>query len=62
MGKKLIEVALLLEAINKEHEDIAAQALPQHVPDTDLPEQALGFRVQLYGMTKHRDLSPRASS
>jgi putative DNA methylase len=30
------------------------------VPDTDLPEQALGFRVQRYGMTKHRDLfTPR---
>jgi hypothetical protein len=23
---------------------------------TDLPDQALGFRVQAYGMTKHRDL------
>lgn len=43
-----------------EHERIAAQAQPQNVPDTDLPEQALGFRVQLYGMTKHRDLfTPR---
>src|SRR5439155_18956552 len=30
------------------------------VPETDLPIQALSFRVQLYGMTKHRDLfSPR---
>ena len=36
---------------------IAAQAAPPNdVPDTDLPEKALGFRVQLYGMTKHRDL------
>jgi putative DNA methylase len=26
------------------------------VPDTDLPTEALGFRVQNYGMTKHRDL------
>lgn len=25
-------------------------------PDTDLPEAALGFRVQNYGMTKHRHL------
>ncbi|MBI1882245.1 MAG: DUF1156 domain-containing protein, partial [Chloroflexi bacterium] len=39
-----------------EHEAIAAQAQPENVPDTYLPEQALGFRVQLYGMTKHRDL------
>jgi putative DNA methylase len=30
------------------------------VPDTDLPAEALGFRVQNYGMTKHRDLfTPR---
>jgi putative DNA methylase len=39
---------------------IAAQAKPVGVPETNLPEQALGFRVQLYGMTKHRDLfTPR---
>ncbi|HEV8718942.1 MAG TPA: hypothetical protein VGX03_39745, partial [Candidatus Binatia bacterium] len=44
----------------REHEAIAAQAEPKDVPETDLPEQALGFRVQLYGMTKHRDLfTPR---
>jgi putative DNA methylase len=35
---------------------MAAKAKPEWTPDTDLPEQALGFRVQLYGMTKHRDL------
>ena len=39
-----------------EHETTAAQAEPKNVPETDLPEQALGFRVQLYGMVKHRDL------
>lgn len=39
------------------HEEIAASAVPtEDVPDTDLPDQALGFRVQAYGMTKHRDL------
>ncbi|MGH7496851.1 MAG: DUF1156 domain-containing protein, partial [bacterium] len=43
-------------APSAEHETIAARAEPQNVPDTNLPEQALGFRVQLYGMTKHRDL------
>ncbi len=43
-----------------QQESIAAQARPVWTPETDLPEQALGFRVQLYGMTKHRDLfSPR---
>ncbi len=46
---------------DEEHESIARNAQPPaDVPDTDLPEQALGFRVQLYGMTKHRDLfTPR---
>jgi putative DNA methylase len=39
-----------------EQEAIAAQAKPAWAPDTDLPEQALGFRVQLYGMTHHADL------
>jgi putative DNA methylase len=29
---------------------------PADVPDTDLPKQALSFRVQAYGMTKHRNL------
>ena len=36
---------------------IAAKvADPAWCPDTDLPEQALGFRVQLYGMRRHADL------
>ena len=43
-------------APTREHETIARQAEPQGVPETDLPEKALGFRVQLYGMTKHRHL------
>lgn len=38
------------------HEQIASSAAPQNVPETDLPDQALGFRVQNYGMKKHRDL------
>ena len=43
-----------------DHEAAAGQAKPQNVPDTDLPEQALSFCVQLYGMTRHRDLfTPR---
>jgi len=37
-------------------EAVAASAEPRDVPETSLPDQALGFRVQLYGMTKHRDL------
>jgi putative DNA methylase len=42
---------------NDEHERVAASAVPpKDTPDTDLPVQALGFRVQGYGMTKHRHL------
>jgi len=44
----------------KEHEQVAISAKPLRTPETDLPEKALGFRVQAYGMTKHRDLfTPR---
>jgi putative DNA methylase len=38
------------------HEELANSAEPAEVPDTDLPAQALGFRVQGYGMTKHQHL------
>lgn len=31
----------------------AEQAAPSGYPDTDLPEEALGFRVQNYGIRKH---------
>ncbi|MEG4496623.1 DUF1156 domain-containing protein [Microcoleus sp. F10-C6] len=41
---------------NKEHEKIITSAQPQWIPETNLPEQALGFRVQGYGMTKHAHL------
>jgi putative DNA methylase len=42
------------------HEQIADVPIPEGAPVTDLPVQALGFRVQLYGMTQHRDLfTPR---
>lgn len=34
----------------------AACEIPEDVPMTVLPEKALGFRVQAYGMTKHKDL------
>ena len=39
-----------------EHIAIADKAIPHGVPETDLPEKALGFGIQLYGMTQHRDL------
>jgi putative DNA methylase len=45
---------------SEEHVRVAKSARPGWAPDTDLPVQALGFRVQAYGMTQHRDLfTPR---
>ena len=42
------------------HEHLASSAKPNDVPDADLPEKALGFRIQEYGMTKWRNLfTPR---
>jgi len=39
-----------------DHRNAAAAARPSHVPDGALPESALGFRVQGYGMTQWADL------
>ncbi len=39
-----------------EHEKAADVPRPDGVPETELPKQALGFRVQGYGMTHHVDL------
>jgi putative DNA methylase len=39
-----------------EHEAAAEVSRPPDVPETELPDQALGFRVQGYGMTHHADL------
>jgi putative DNA methylase len=39
-----------------EQETMASKAQPKNVPDTSLPQKALGFRVQAYGLTKHQDL------
>ena len=39
-----------------EHEAIALGAVPEWQPDSSLPEKALGFRVQQYGMTRWADL------
>jgi putative DNA methylase len=44
----------------EEDEALAIQATNYKAPETELPEQALGFRVQLYGLRRHRDLfTPR---
>lgn len=34
----------------------AEEAVPAGVPETDLPKEAVGFRVQNYGITKHHQL------
>jgi putative DNA methylase len=39
-----------------EHEKAADVPCPDQVPDAELPEQALGFRVQAYGMRAWADL------
>jgi putative DNA methylase len=39
-----------------DHEKAADVPPPAGVPEAELPEQALGFRVQGYGMTRHADL------
>jgi len=36
-----------------DHEKVAESACAYDYPDSDVPEKALGFRVQLYGMNKH---------
>jgi putative DNA methylase len=37
-------------------EESACLGIPDGAPESELPEQALGFRVQLYGYRRHRDL------
>ncbi len=44
----------------RHQEQIAAVPLPDGSPETEMPQQALGFRVQLYGMDHHHKLfTPR---
>jgi putative DNA methylase len=43
-------------APSRSHEEAADIEPPLDVPETELPTQALGFRVQGYGMTRHSDL------
>ena len=38
------------------HRRAASVEAPASAPDTSLPEKAISFRVQAYGMLKHRDL------
>lgn len=59
IGRRLLAIVaggnrgkIYLPAIDL-HEQIAESAVPQEYPDSDLPEEALGFRVQNYGINKH---------
>ena len=62
MGARLM--AIVAEGIrgrvylspNNEQEELVNRAHPDNVPDTNIPEKALGFRIQEYGMVKHRHL------
>ena len=45
---------------NTKHSEMARVAIPDGAPNVALQEQALGFRVQNYGIVNHRDLfTPR---
>ena len=66
MGEKLMAIVAegdrgrVYIAPTEAQEAIAKSATPSNTPETDLPERALGFRVQQYGMTKWSDLfTPR---
>ncbi|MEV6568387.1 DUF1156 domain-containing protein [Streptomyces kronopolitis] len=43
-------------APNRQHVSAAEVERPTKVPQTELPEKALSFRVQAYGMRRHADL------
>ena len=66
MGARLMAIAAagptgrIYAPPSHDHEELAHTAEASNVPDSCLPDQALGFRVQRYGVTRHRDLfSPR---
>lgn len=62
MGTQLLALVVegqggrLFLSPSPEQEAAALVGPPPDAPDTELPDRALGFRVQAYGMTKHRDL------
>ena len=66
MGQKLMAIVAdgpkgrIYLSPTAEHESVARSAEPSWKPETALPEKALGFRVQEYGMLKWSDLfTPR---
>ena len=62
MGATLIAIVAesgrgrLYVSPNDEQVEAAVCPLPENIPQSDLPDKALGFRIQGYGMTKHQDL------
>jgi len=62
MGVKLIAIVAesgrgrLYLPPSEEHEVVAKSAIPNWKPELPIPDQALGFRVQLYGMRTFGDL------
>lgn len=62
MGEKLMAVVAQGDrgrtyvAPTDDQEAIASVPRPHDAPDSELPDRALGFRVQAYGMTHHADL------
>ncbi len=66
MGSRLMSIVAqgdrgrVYLAPTREMDVIARSAQPQRVPEARLPDRALGFRVQQYGMLRWRDLfTPR---
>jgi len=63
LGERLIAIVTkrgrkrIYLAARQDHEELAIDIEePGFVPVANLPTQALGFRVQNYGLTRHRDL------
>ena len=62
MGQQLMSMAAQGDrrrtylAPNYAHESTAPVPAPSDAPSSELPEKALGFRVQAYGMTRYADL------
>ena len=63
MGARLMAIVaeggkgrVYLSALESHEERAANEAVANDYPDTEIPQQALGFRVQLYGMDRHYKL------
>lgn len=65
LGQRMVAIALegdrrrIFLAPTEADAALADVPIPDSAPLTDLPEQALGFRIQNYGLRQHRDLFTR---